>query len=116
MTRGCCDPWVLPQSPMLTGNHAAAHVVTQAKLQQAMTHAIRAVDSAEDPERILTQAFEDMKNDIIRLRQVTAQVRTIAARNPVCASCENFRCPSSRPSFLDQLNCQAEWSPYVQLC
>jgi hypothetical protein len=85
---------------MMTGNHAAAHVFTQAKLQQAMTHAFRAVDSVEDPERILTQAFEDMKNDIIRLRQVTAQVQTIAARNPGCASCETFVAQVLAPLFV----------------
>jgi phage shock protein A len=33
------------------------------------------VSSAEDPEKILDQAVEDMQNDLIRLRQAAAEVR-----------------------------------------
>ena len=33
-----------------------------------------AVSAAEDPERILDQAVEDMNNDLIKLRQATAKV------------------------------------------
>jgi hypothetical protein len=36
-----------------------------------------AVSSAEDPERILDQAVEDMNNDLIRLRHATAKVRCV---------------------------------------
>lgn len=34
-----------------------------------------AVSASEDPEKLLTQAVEDMQNDLIKLRQATAQVK-----------------------------------------
>ena len=36
--------------------------------------ALRAVGAAEDPEKILDQAVEDMQADLIRLRQAAAEV------------------------------------------
>jgi len=36
-----------------------------------------AVSSAEDPEKILEQAVEDMQNDLIKLRQAAAEVRAV---------------------------------------
>jgi phage shock protein A len=39
-----------------------------------LTEMCHTVEGAEVPERILTQAFEDMKSDIVRLRQATVTV------------------------------------------
>jgi phage shock protein A len=36
-----------------------------------------AVSAAEDPEKILDQAVEDMQNDLIRMRQAAAEVRFV---------------------------------------
>ncbi len=38
-------------------------------------HVWYAVSAAEDPEKILDQAVEDMQGDLIRLRQAAAEVR-----------------------------------------
>lgn len=35
---------------------------------------IRTVSNAEDPEKILEQAVEDMQNDLVKMRQASAQV------------------------------------------
>lgn len=37
-------------------------------------HILRAVSNAEDPEKILEQAVEDMQNDLVKMRQASAQV------------------------------------------
>lgn len=41
------------------------------------------MSKAEDPEKILEQAVQDMQGDLIKMRQASAQVRThVAAVNP----------------------------------
>ena len=40
-----------------------------------VTAACAAVSSAEDPEKILDQAVQDMNGDLIKLRQATAKAR-----------------------------------------
>ena len=47
-----------------------------------------AVSSAEDPEKILEQAVEEMQNDLIKMRQASAQVLA----QPACSACLSCLC------------------------
>lgn len=63
---------------------------------------IRAVEGAEDPERILDQAVTDMNGDLIRLRQATAKVC------PALCACALFACSSTKVHqyYQEQLSCE----------
>ena len=61
----------------------------------------KTVSGAEDPEKMLDQAVNEMQSDLVRLRQASAQVRIIA--NSVMLKKVTSTTPTASPPWLSAI-------------
>ncbi len=60
------------------------HDVQPQRVKPSRAYIFAAVSGAEDPEKMLDQAVNEMQNDLVRLRQASAQVTQFHLHIPRC--------------------------------